>query len=1762
MTDHLIRALSRQPVTRLARPLLAYLLAVALAYGGGAWLVAIHRSGDTESAQAGFVATWLRDATLALPIILTAVWIGLVVTRRMLERTGSRPSRTVAVALLAVIVGGLTALVTSLFGPLHQVLFATGHAGHDLPFVLHMMRDAVVAFPVDLTLAAAVAAGLARRRPWEAPQVKGWHTPGTPLGRIAIQGAFALAVLAPLALLAQVGTERAIAGSGPGTPCPSGAPVRAYDVRALNVDIPLNRFGDHDPEGKMYALAAMEPAIRTQEASRHVSIGLRDDPIQPLVVRANMGDCVEINFQNKADGNFGVHIDGLAFDIASSGDAIGNNTSSSVARNASRQYRYYVPKDPELEGAHYIRPGPGNRDAVNHGLFGVLVVEPQGSTYLNPDTGDPLRDGWGWEATIVPGSGKAFRESNLLHHEIGNEKYRIPTTAADVELEPGELIKRVPVKDPLTTSYRPASRAMNYRSEPFMHRLAVDELDRLKAFAYNSYTMGDPATPITRGYLGDPTKIRLVHAGAEMFHVYHLHGGGDRWRANPHADSSYNYGDTGLNKTPVALSASQRLDSQSIGPGESYNLEIEGGAGGVQQGAGDFLYHCHIAEHYVSGMWSVWRAYDTRQPDFAPLPDRDAPPTPVDSSGLIGKLMPDGTTITADNLAQWVEPQIPPRGVPQKAPGDPISMDGAVWDWQRGTSATADIYYGAPEDRTGDLGPTSPYRTTTPGVPAYPNLLTDADGSFRAFAGHPGLLSVDRDHALSADGRPRILFNPTNGRPAYPLLRPQIGQRPPFTPNGHTGAPWLGEQGNAAPVAAGSPDPWAKRADGLCPQGAGPRNFNIVSIQKPIQVTKAGATDEFGKLFVLAKNKDKVRTGQMPSEPLAIRGNVGDCINLTVTSEQNDDDPDQPFAMTNLHIHHVQFDPNGSDGATAGMVYGQAVRPYRIDDARLAAATAAGASTITVTPTATLTSLAKYRAGIWIAVGLGTEQIEVRKVTAVAASGANRVLTLSQPLVQSHLAGEWAGTEFVKETWFPDVVLDNVFWHDHVDGIHNWGHGLVGQLIIEPKGSTYHDPVTGAQVDSGTQVDIHTNNPLAPGLVGGSFREFVLWTIDQNPTTDSTLNLRAEPLSDRRVVDPDPSLLYSSYRHGDPGTPIPRAYVGDPFVIRTINVSSGVDTLHIDGHRTFAENRYNDHDKVASSPLSAVLYGISERYTLALQGGAGGPQKRAGDFLYTNGIGRRAEQGAWGLIRVLPKQVANLQPLPGNDVASGASETPQQTGGRPPAATTIGEPCPIDATTRYFSISAVEVPGTDLGRNLAYVPTADVAAVKAGTTTPEPLALHVAAGECVNVRFTNERAAGRASFHVDKLLRDTSSSGINIGFNPEQTVAPGASRRYKFFADAANIGTAVISDFGGDDTGVQGLYGAVIVAPADAVFTDPVSGAPKDVGLQVDVSVPGKTAYRDFALFFSDNEPEIGSNVMPYPDAVKTPTWLNYASAGNRPLDDRQFSSLVHGDPETTLLRAHSGDAMRVHVIGAPGGEQVQVFNLGGHTWAWDGGIERSEQLASQSFGPLSSIDAHVRGGAGAVGDYFYGNIRRPFTDAGQWGILRVSAPGSGPILPLPVVDTSVPSAGPSATVVTPTPAKARVALKQLILKKNLTKKEITKKGITFRLSGPAATRVLRVKLYRVGGKKPILAGGAIVEMLSSSAMSKLSATTKAKRSTLRVNGSGAMWVVWKPSAAMLRALRSGRYRLDIQGGATRSAIDPQVLRGTTKVLAPPAKRR
>jgi hypothetical protein len=675
-----------------------------------------------------------------------------------------------------------------------------------------------------------------------------------------------------------------------------------------------------------------------------------------------------------------------------------------------------------------------------------------------------------------------------------------------------------------------------------------------------------------------------------------------------------------------------------------------------------------------------------------------------------------------------------------------------------------------------------------------------------------------------------------------------------------------------------------------------------------------------------------------------------------------------------------------------------------------------------------VSSVAKFQKGVYIAVGEGTEDIEVRQIASIDSASntlmlGNPYTNTPDPIQTAHAAGDWTGTEFTQYRWYPDVQLDNIFWHDHVDGIHGWRHGAVGQLVIEPKGSSYHDPQTGKEIASGPIADIWVpqgGGHLADGLVEGSFRELVLWTIDDTPIGTlstvqkgnvpnvDTLNLRAAPLGDRLTKNPDPSLLFSSYAHGDPPTPLFQAYPGDPLVIRTINVSANVDTLHVDGIPFANETRYTDaNGKPEGSPIDTIHYGVSERYTIVARNGA--PQ--AGDYLYGNGIGKRFQNGAWGIIRVLNgKDTNRLEELPGYPAPSNVASNPSQTGGRPPATTNPGNPCPVGAKPVSFDVSAVNVPSSNVVNGsvrLAYVPTAQAAAVAAKTVLPEPLVLHVAAGDCITVNFTN-RTGGRASFHMSKLAHSPASSGINIGYSSEQTVPANGTRRYVYYAQSADVRSALVNDFGGNNTGTKGLYGALVVGPKGATFTDPATGAATNFGSSVDVHDPNGPDYRDFTLIFSDiNDFEFGQSGMPYPPFVNGQAMVNYRTAGTNIQsvqlgDTGNFAAIT---PNTPVLKAYAGDPVQVHALVANGSEQMHVLNLGGMAWPLDQNLLGAQKVANEAVGPWESLDANIVGGAGwgQVGDFFYGDMRRGYTQAGMWGIQRVFAAPTSSSSPCPI---------------------------------------------------------------------------------------------------------------------------------------------------------------
>lgn len=1332
-----------------------------------------------------------------------------------------------------------------------------------------------------------------------------------------------------------------------GPHCDASTPIRSYEIVAIEVDITLNRYLDHDPQGRMYVLAEELERVRAEEAQNAaaragrsepaVSPGLQGDAIQPLILRVNQGECLRITLRNDLEGEpVSLHLHGSSLYLADTGAAALAGEPDAVAPpGATVAYAWQVAADTP-EGTHYFHSHGDTRLQTSHGLFGGVIVEPAESRYLDPLTGDELRSGWA--AMIVHPDGD-FREYALVYHEIGNERYR--------HLDRNGRL--VPFVDPFTSAYKPGGRAINYRSEPFLNRLQLQRqiegrFDR--SLAYSSYAFGDPATPVARSYLGDPVKQRLLHGGSEVFHVHHVHGGSIRWRRQPTAeDSDF---DLGLSKHPPLIpQASERIDSQSLGPSESFDVEHECGSGGCQQGAGDYLIHCHVAHHYLAGMWMIWRVYNTLQgnavaqddlPPLRPLPDRQEAVAPaVTSEGMLGisvDWLGQSVVITPENLGAWVEQQLPPAGKPR-------GYDASVFDWRREGS----LYLGEAESDRGWPG----FSPTNPGA------------------------------------RPPIYFDPLTGKLAYPLLQPHLGQRPPFAPR-HGPSPFLDPiwQGSELPV------PGAGGPSSLCPEGTTPRNFTLHAITLPIALNQElGIIDPVGQLFVLKEQEEAVRADNTLRVPLAIRANAGeDCLDILFKSELEDTRESAFFSKVGLHIHFVQFDVQASDGVTTGFNYEQALRPFAVEGEALAIGTEAGQRALQ------LSAAERFQPGVLVGVGMDQDAtFEIARIEEVQGDQ----LILAEPLRHPHAPGEIVSSEFLRYRWYPDVQFGTAYFHDHVDALTSWQHGLFGALIAEPPGSSYHHPRTGEELRSGPLADIHTDARVAADVVG-SFRELVVFLQDDNPLTrlgdssGSSLNLRVEPLAARQG---DPARIFSSALHGDPETPVLEAYPGDPIVLRTlVGAANDVHTLHVDGH-AFRFEPFSS----ASSPISTFHVGISERFDAVIPA-AGGPLLLPGDYLYANGRIFKLREGSWGLIRVHDGDTASdLQPLPGREgVQAGRVQV-----------------CPEEAPRRIFEVVALELPLPMLdgepGRVFAL--RQDRAALLAGAGPVEPLVLHINLGDCLLVRLGNELPEGSVSFHADRLIGDPLASlGLEVGRNPPQVVPPGETREYSYYAHPdIGTGVALVQD-GGDPVGNPrlGLYGAVVVGPEGTNYTDPVTGEEltNRAGWRVDAHPPGGPSYRDFTIFLQDEDPVIGTAIMPYTEQVAGVVGLNYerevlslrlAGAGG-PAD--VYRSDLHGDPATPVLEVFSGDPIRIHVL-VPYSEQAHVFSLEELSWPLDPGMAGTTLVSSVQIGALEAITIELAG-TPQPGTFVYGDHREPFREAGLWGLLKAYPVGEqrADLLPLP----------------------------------------------------------------------------------------------------------------------------------------------------------------
>ncbi|MBI4289272.1 MAG: hypothetical protein HY671_12710, partial [Chloroflexi bacterium] len=528
-------------------------------------------------------------------------------------------------------------------------------------------------------------------------------------------------------------------------------------------------------------------------------------------------------------------------------------------------------------------------------------------------------------------------------------------------------------------------------------------------------------------------------------------------------------------------------------------------------------------------------------------------------------------------------------------------------------------------------------------------------------------------------------------------------------------------------------------------------------------------------------------------------------------------------------------------------------------------------------------------------------------------------------------------------------------------------------------------------------------------------------------------NMKVEPLTRRLGVNPDPSLVFSSVTHGDPETPLLRAYNGDLVAIRLIN-SSGHDmqSFHIAGHR-FRLERFDPRE----AAKSALSLGIAERFDLLFTAGSVGLQ--AGDYVYVNGMEEKMMDGAWGIIRVHDDLQPDLLPLTNRSPnvfitpgPLGSTPEPAVTGGRPPKAADASALVAPDMPVRTFDVVAIDTPIT-LSRDIrlpagrVYVLAEDEAAVRAGTKPVAPLVLRANIGEAVRVNFTNKLAKARASFHMPELIQSADSQGAALGFNNDSTVAPGESISQLFVIDPRfEVPRSFpILDFGDPvERRVTGLFGMFIVEPEGSTFHDPKTGAPANSGVIVDVrnpSLPGG-GFKDAALIFHDDDPIMNRDVMPYRKEVEGARGINLkAEPFAERLDENKDISKVlhtgggHSDPRTPIIEAKAGEQIRIHVMGGPG-QQPHVFSIDNHRFPFDISRPGNAHFPARQFAPFVTIDAVLEGGAGgaihAAGDYMYGDQRVPFLESGLWGIIRVSpaaaaAPSAAPVLATVLTDLS-----------------------------------------------------------------------------------------------------------------------------------------------------------
>jgi hypothetical protein len=430
---------------------------------------------------------------------------------------------------------------------------------------------------------------------------------------------------------------------GPATVCPSDAPITKWTVVATTAAqvitggaLVYNSRNSNgikpvtDPNALIFMRQQDVPTSGRTKAVNQV---------EPLVLRANAGDCIQITLQNQfpsppfqqpanagapfgvnlpnglpnvtinTSSSVGLHSGVVSLDV-SNGDGVnvGMNPTQTVGPGGQQTWYWYAGnRTTDAKGNVTYTPmefgaiGLTSSDPLlqpTKGLVGALVIEPIGAKIA-----EDLSTHASATVTYTDPQGhyREFREFVVVMQDS------VEAGVGAINYRSEALTSRFPPIGNEQFLAQAKALANAARLQMAVHKIkAVPVTDPAELFS-NQLVDGDPQTPVFTAKAGANVRFRVVYTGGDTAQVLNVHG--HAWQEEPYvlADGSY--------ETCPYIVCSQRIGdnghrsewigSRQMSPNENADFVIDH-VGGAQNVAGDYLYNT-IFQSGNQGTWGLLR---------------------------------------------------------------------------------------------------------------------------------------------------------------------------------------------------------------------------------------------------------------------------------------------------------------------------------------------------------------------------------------------------------------------------------------------------------------------------------------------------------------------------------------------------------------------------------------------------------------------------------------------------------------------------------------------------------------------------------------------------------------------------------------------------------------------------------------------------------------------------------------------------------------------------------------------------------------------------------------------------------------------------------------------------------------------------------------------------------------------------------------------------------------------------------------------------